>query len=331
MLISKTPLRVSFLGGGSDYRQYFGQSLGAVFGCSIDLFVYTNILELNEISDENIRFSYRRTESVNFAHELQHPVLRAALSTYDFKDKVNISTMSDVPGNTGLGSSSAFSVGLIKLLHKFRGVDLEPEQVASMAIHIERDVLEEAGGLQDQIFAAYGGLKLITFNSNEHKVKELNYQPEVLDNLSKHFALIPTNQIRNSSTFANRTVQEMKSGSVFMMSMKEDIDFLIQEIETREASFNVSELFKLIEESLKRSWMTKKLLYSKTELSQILVLENLLKSLGASAFKICGAGASGFVFAIFPEPIQDSVEFKRTHNEWVFPKIYSSGSAIFKI
>jgi D-glycero-alpha-D-manno-heptose-7-phosphate kinase len=331
MLISKTPLRVSFLGGGSDYSAYFGQSLGAVFGCTIDLFVYTNILELNEVSDENIRFSYRRTESVNFAHELQHPVLRAALSTYDFQNKVNISTMSDVPGNTGLGSSSAFSVGLIKLLHKFGGVDLEPDQVANMAIHIERVVLEEAGGLQDQIFAAHGGLKLITFNSNEYKVKGLNYQPEVLNNLSKHFALIPTKQIRDSSTFASRTVQEMKDGSAFMKSMKEDVDFLIKEIESREDFFSSKELLKLIEESLKRSWMTKKLLYSKTELTQISVLENLLKSLGASAFKICGAGATGFVFAIFPEPIQDNFDFLKDHNDWIFPKIYESGSDIFKI
>ena len=331
MLVSKTPLRVSFLGGGSDYESYFKDYRGAVFGMTINSFVYTSLLELNDISKENYRFTYRKTESVLSPSEFEHPVVREVLASMLISEKLNIATMSNVPGGTGLGSSSAFTVGLINLINGFQKQQLDPGELAELAITIERKVLKEPGGLQDQIFAAYGGVNVIEFSADKYSVRKLTIQEDVISEVSEHFALIPVAEVRSSSEFAAKTEQNLKSNLKFRKKMSDDIDFLLEETSGERIFDTCSELFAFISKCLNRSWETKKMIYSPSELRLFEDIEYQVIGLGASAFKICGAGASGFLFATFPHKIQSDVNFRSEHPEWIFPKIEVKGSTLSEI
>ena len=164
MLVSKTPLRVSLFGGGTDYPSFFESNEGKVIGGSIDKYIYTSGLELFKKSKEKFRINYREVESVNNIDEIRHPIVREYLKYNDFKKNYGFSTVSDVPGGTGLGSSSSFSVGFIKLVKSILGEEIKDFELAREAIHLERDLLKENVGVQDQYHAACGGFCEYTFS-----------------------------------------------------------------------------------------------------------------------------------------------------------------------
>lgn len=174
VLIARAPLRIGLVGGGSDLPEFFLQSPpgGAVLGMAIAEYVYVTLLPLAEISRERFRFTYRTTESVQLACEFEHPVLRAVLTEMPDVDLLNVGTMADLPGETGLGSSSAFTVALLHSLLAASGRTPTPSDLARQAIRIEREVLGEAGGWQDQLQAAFGGMRLYEFDSQGFRVSE---------------------------------------------------------------------------------------------------------------------------------------------------------------
>ena len=166
MIVSSAPLRVSFAGGGSDYKSYYEKHGGSVFGSAIDKRVYIFINNLSHISDENIRFTYRYTESVQKIQEIKHPVVREALKYFDVSGRINIATMADLPGKSGLGSSSAFTVALVGGLSRFINRDLSQSEIVNISYMIEREVLKEPGGIQDHLHAVYGGMRLYKLSEN---------------------------------------------------------------------------------------------------------------------------------------------------------------------
>jgi D-glycero-alpha-D-manno-heptose-7-phosphate kinase len=174
VLIARAPLRVGLVGGGSDLPDFFlhNPGGGAVLGMSISKYVYVTLLPLAEIARERFRFTYRATESVQSACEFEHPVLRAVLAEMPDLDLLNVGTMADLPGETGLGSSSAFTVALLHALLAVNGKELTPSHLARQAIRIEREVLGEAGGWQDQLQAAFGGMRLYEFDSQGFRVSD---------------------------------------------------------------------------------------------------------------------------------------------------------------
>lgn len=174
MLIARAPLRLGLVGGGSDLPSFFERSPkgGAVLGMAIDKYVYVTLLPLAEIARERIRFTYRNTESVQRASELRHPVLKAVLSEMADLDLLNVGTMADLPGETGLGSSSAFTVALLHCLLTVTEKTPTATDLAREAIRIERQVLGESGGWQDQLQSAFGGMRLYEFGLNGFRVSE---------------------------------------------------------------------------------------------------------------------------------------------------------------
>jgi D-glycero-alpha-D-manno-heptose-7-phosphate kinase len=330
LFIAKTPLRVSFIGGGSDYPEYFKNHGGAVIGASINQFVYTNLLPLNDYSSENIRFTYRITESVESASELKHPVVKAVLQTMKPNGKLNIGTMSDLPGGTGLGSSSAFTVGLIQLMAENLGLRYSPEELAVSAIKIEREILSEPGGHQDQYFSAYGGLNLISFSKSETQVKRLISNPEVLRAISSHIALVPIEKDRSSSEFARQTVAYVTKKDN-LKSLESDLNFTLDLAEKISSASEILEIVKFLSMAVNRSWESKKKIYSANKQKAFERTERLLIENGATGFKLCGAGASGFFLAIFEDPDRLLNTYLANKDNWILPKIQMSGSELIQL
>jgi D-glycero-alpha-D-manno-heptose-7-phosphate kinase len=159
MILTRTPLRIGLLGGGTDIPDFYSSQKCLFFGGSINKYVYVISNKLSKFSQEKYRFTYRNTESVDEIEHFKHPVTREALKMYQQIDSINLATMSDIPGGTGLGSSSAFTVGLIKNLDSVVNIEKDPMDLAREAIFIERNVLRESGGVQDQIYSSVGGLR----------------------------------------------------------------------------------------------------------------------------------------------------------------------------
>ena len=157
MIISKTPLRVSLFGGGTDYPEFVDKRRGVVIGGPINKYLYISGNELSKIAEENIRLSYRKVEACKNLDDLSHPIVREYLKLVGFNKKYAFHTVSDIPGSSGLGSSSAFSVGFIRLIDFIQGKLRSSANCAKLAIHLEREILREPVGLQDQYHAAFGG------------------------------------------------------------------------------------------------------------------------------------------------------------------------------
>ena len=213
MLISKTPLRVSFLGGGTDYPSYFENNDGGVLGGTIDKYVYTQALPLASFSEQKFRLTYRAVESVNDADEITHPVVRECLKLYNIEQPLSFSTMSDIPGSTGLGSSSSFTVGFINLLHAINNKEITRYDLAMQAIHLEKDILGENVGVQDQIHAAIGGLSRYKFGKDTVSINPINIPGSRLELFNQSMFLVYTNIQRSASAVLDTQEKRTKAGS----------------------------------------------------------------------------------------------------------------------
>ena len=164
MIISMTPLRVSFLGGGTDYPEHFCEHGGATLGGSINKYSYITVNPLAEFFDHRIRVSYSKTELCRKIDEIEHPSVRECLRFTEIDHGIEITVVNDLPARTGLGSSSSFTVGLLHALHAFKGELVSREQLAEEAVHVEREMIKERVGLQDQYLCGYGGLLHLEFS-----------------------------------------------------------------------------------------------------------------------------------------------------------------------
>jgi D-glycero-alpha-D-manno-heptose-7-phosphate kinase len=294
MLMTRTPLRVSFLGGGSDYAEFFNKEKGCVLGTTVDLFVYTAVLKHSKLADSKFKLTYRNNESVNEIASIQHPLVRAVLQYTEWGDSgLHIATLADVPANTGLGSSSAFAVGLLKAIYELQGKSTNNEQVARDAINIERKILAEAGGWQDQIHSSYGGISVIEFESNEFRRSEQKYPPGFDSLLSKRMVLVSAGSRRISSTFA-RATQEANKSSYGISISREIADIALNASAAIAQSTNPEESFKVLANSMNLSWNLKKRI-THEEAEEVGEVINIGLSNGAISAKLCGAGGSGFI------------------------------------
>src|SRR5260221_11354440 len=191
MIISRTPFRVSFFGGGSDYPQWYRQNGGAVLATAIDKYCYISCRRLPPFFDYKHRLVYRKQETVNRISEIEHPAVRGVFSHFKWEEGVEIHHDGDLPARSGLGSSSAFTVGLINAVHALEGQYVSKEALASQAIHVEQCVMRERVGLQDQISTAFGGFNHITVDRNgAYSVSPMVLPRERLDALQNHLLLV---------------------------------------------------------------------------------------------------------------------------------------------
>lgn len=294
MWISRTPLRASFLGGGTDYPSYFRSHPGAVLGGTINRYVYIQALPLSPIAEQAFRVTYRATESVDRIEDIQHPVVRESLKLYEWSQPLNIATMSDLPGSTGLGSSSAFTVGFINLLHRMRGIELTRYELARQAIHMEHDVLKENVGVQDQIHAAFGGLARYEFTGDSFSMEPLRLSTSRLTLLNRSLLLVYTGGQRRASTVLQSQEKRTSSGAnasyLSEMYAMTRIGAAILEEEGDDVA-TVTRFAELLD----HGWRLKRKL---SEAVSNPVIDDLYlngKQLGAWGGKLLGAGGGGFV------------------------------------
>lgn len=312
MWISKTPLRASFLGGGTDYPSYFRNHPGAVLGGTIDKFVYIQALPLSPIAEERFRITYRNTESVGQIDAIQHPVIRESLKHFRWSDPLNVATMSDLPGSTGLGSSSAFTVGFINLLHRMRGQELTRYELARQAIDMEQTILQENVGVQDQIHAAFGGLARYEFHGDAFTIEPLRLTTCRMSALNDSLVLVYTGGLRSASTVVATQDKRTKAGANddYLKQMYEMTRIgaacLEDDGENGAAIVRFAEL-------LDQSWALKRQLGDGVTTSAIDDVYLRGKELGAWGGKLLGAGGAGFVLFL-AAPATHS-EFSRAFGE----------------
>lgn len=337
MITTKTPLRVSFFGGGTDYPTFFNQADGCVVGCTVDLSVYVTILALPLFAREKFRFTYRKTESVDSIDDMKHPVTRELIKYFRWNTPLNIATMADVPGSSGLGSSSSFTVGLALALKKFElqtsenprflaETSEDPRFLAETAIHIERVILKEPGGLQDQYHASFGGFRSYDFNKSGVTVGRKLLAKEQLAQLSRYFTLVSVGQGRDSAQLAEATSRASSTEKFQELLALRDLSRNISNLllEPQDISTISSTLFEGIEEG----WMIKKKFDDSIAPRNVLDAIDAGKQAGAITAKLCGAGSSGFLLFGHKPEHQEQV-INAFPSKYGFPAIFTdSGSKV---
>jgi D-glycero-alpha-D-manno-heptose-7-phosphate kinase len=289
LIVTRAPLRVSFIGGGTDYQSFIVNYGGAVIATSIDKYVYVNLLELPVFAREKFRFTYRKTESVSSVDAFEHPSVRATLQSLKWTKPLNIATMANVPGSSGLGSSSAFVVALRHSLGILSGEDLTPNDLAKFAINVERNLLQEPGGMQDQFEAAFGGLRFYRFSENKTDVGEPKYERDSLGDFSMYFTLVSLTSPREDNSHAINT---SKADRGFLIEMLRETEKFGLELQI---SKSIVETASILTRAISTDWELKKEFSPGIASAEALAIIKRAKDHGALAAKVCGAGGSGFV------------------------------------
>ncbi len=296
MIISKTPFRISFAGGVSDLQDYYQHSYGSVISTSIDKYIYVTV---NKKFDNHIRVSYSKTEIVEKVGEIQHPIVREALQLLDLDGGLEITTIADIPSGTGLGSSSAFTVGLLNALHAYKGEHAGAEKLAQEACEIEIRRLHEPIGKQDQYACAYGGLNTIRFNSDETVfVNPIIAHTQTIEQLNANLLLVYTGVNRKASTILSESKQNMKVLYRQVDKLKELSHEMAEALRNNDLS-SFGEL-------LHTAWEYKKKTGKVTNKTIDTIYKKARKA-GALGGKILGAGGGGFLLLYIEKQKQEPV------------------------
>jgi len=313
MVISKTPLRVSFAGGGTDFREYYRERAGRVLSMAISRYMYVTV---NRRWDDAIRVAYTRTEVVRRIADLQHDLIREAMKVAGVTRGVEITTIADVPAGSGLGSSSSLTVGVLNALHAFRGRYLPPGVLAEQASAIEIDVLGRPIGKQDQYIAAFGGFRFLHFNPDESVSVEPVVCPEATRRrLTNNLLLFYTGISRESRSVLTEARARMRSPGSARTAL-DGLNELAAEMAREVSGGRVSEFGAL----LHKGWELKKHMGSKVTNGDLDRYYRLALRAGAEGGKISGAGGGGCLLLYAPPKAHASIrQMARRHRLREFP------------
>ncbi|WP_082909940.1 hypothetical protein [Sinorhizobium glycinis] len=312
LVLTRTPLRVSFAGGGTDLPDFYNLDYGAVFSAAVDKYIYVTVKRHSEIFNEPIRLNYSQTEQVNTIGEIKNNIARECLRFLEIEPPIYISTVGDMPASTGMGGSSSFTVGLLNALHAFRGERVTPGQLAEEACHIEMDILQEPIGKQDQYAAAFGGMNLFRFQpGGAVTVEPQRVRNGAVEHLFANLMMFWTSHQRPASSVL--VEQKAKtSGNLDTLRQMRDYAFMLQEVFS-EPVVDI-ERFGAV---LHSGWEMKRSLASRVSNVEINRNYDLAKQAGAEGGKLCGAGGGGFLmFAVKPER-RESVRRALSHLTYV--------------
>jgi len=296
VIISRTPVRISFFGGGTDYRDHYDRQGGAVLGTTINKYVYVSINRLSNFFNYKIRVGYSKSELVNSVDEIIHPSVRECLKYKGLDGNLDIHIFADLPARTGLGSSSAFTVGFLHALYALEGKVVSKEQLANDALHVEQNMIKENVGSQDQIHAAYGGLNVIEFGPDQFSVKPLIISKSKRQLLEDSMMVFYTGQTRYANDILKEQIERTRSrdNDAFLKKMHEMVYEAINTISNE----NDEHLVKSLGSMLDESWRLKKSLSK--QVSNSLIDDAYDRAIRAGAYggKISGAGGGGFLMLL---------------------------------
>ena len=296
MIITRTPFRISFFGGGTDYPAWYRQHGGEVLATTIDKYCYITCRHLPPFFEHKHRIVYSLIENVRHVEEIKHPAARAVLGWAGCEKGLEIHHDGDLPARSGLGSSSSFTVGLVHALAALEGKYVTKEALATNAIHIEQDIIKENVGSQDQISAAFGGFNRIEFKHNDtFQVSQVILPKDRLHELQSHLMLCFTGFSRIASEVAKSKIDNFRNRETELTKMKSMVDEAVQIL--RNAKTPIEEFGKL----LHQSWLYKRSLSDMVSTPEIDALYEQALSAGATGGKILGAGGGGFLL-LFAKP-----------------------------
>ncbi len=303
MIITQTPFRMSFFGGGTDMEEYFRTNKGAVISTTIDKYCYVNVRHLPPFFDYKTEISYSKTERVKNIEEIQHPAVRNAMKLLDMRD-IRLTYEADLPARSGLGTSSSFAVGMLNAFYALKGKYVSKKRLADEAIYLERVMCNEVGGFQDQIAASFGGLNRINFNENGYEVFPIIISPERKKKLNDNLLMFFTGFTRFSSEIqkTNKASINIDEKNMKLKKMYNLVD-IAEEILTNKDK-DLDEFGKLLD----YTWKLKKETGKAISTSNIdLLYEKGIKA-GALGGKLLGAGGGGFLVFYVPEENHEKIK-----------------------
>ncbi len=296
MVISRTPYRISFFGGGTDYPTWYQEHGAAVLTSTINHYCYLHCRLLPPFFEHKSRVIWRQVEEIFEHTEIQHPSVRAVLNYLKFEQGIEIHHQGDLPARSGLGSSSAFTVGLLHAMYAMNGLISSKRELACEAIHIERDILQEHVGVQDQIETAYGGLnRIVITQSGDFEVNPLVLPTTQMTALHDHLVLFFTGVSRTASDIAAEKIKSIPLKQQEMHEMHQMVDSATHILSRGN---DITDFGRLLHES----WMLKRQISASISPTFIDAIYEKGRKAGALGGKLLGAGGGGFMlFFIKPE------------------------------
>lgn len=301
MIITKTPFRMSFFGGGTDMESFFKEYGGSVLSTTFDKYCYVTVRHLPRFFDYSTELSYSKIERVTNIDDIQHPAIRNAMKMLDMHE-IRLTYEADLPARSGLGTSSSFAVGMLNAFYSLKGKYIDKKKLADDAIYLERILCKEAGGLQDQIAASFGGFNRINFTKDGYEVLPLIISPDRKKRLNKNLMLFFTGFTRFSSDVQKVNLSENKR----KIDQLKEMLLLVDEAERilTDENENLDEFGRLLDQT----WRLKRQTGSAVSTNSI---DNLYKkgmNAGALGGKLLGAGGGGFLLFYVQPEWQDSVQ-----------------------
>ncbi len=322
MIISRTPYRISFFGGGTDYHAWYQEHGGAVLSTSINHYCYLNCRFLPPFFKEKSRIIWSRIEHVMEHDEIQHPAVRGVLKYLGMEHGLEIHHTGDLPARSGLGSSSAFTVGLLNALNALQGQMSSKRELACEAVHIERDVLKENVGVQDQIATAFGGLNKITITpGGDFTVDPVIMRNGRLQELQRHFMLFFTGVSRTASDIAKEQIKATTDKKAELFAMRQLVDDALNVLAGEE---DITEFGHLLHET----WQLKRSLAAGIAPGFVDDIYAKARAAGAIGGKLLGAGGGGFILFFVPPERQMRVMNALEDLLWVPFEFENTGASI---
>lgn len=300
MIITQTPFRMSFLGGGTDFPDFYNEYGGSVLSTTFDKYCYVNVRHLPRFFEYSNEFCYSKIERVTGIDEIMHPAIREAMKFLKMHE-IRLSYEADLPARSGLGTSSSFAVGMLNAFHALKGQYADKKKLADEAIYLERELCQEVGGVQDQIAASYGGFNRIDFSADGYTVSPVVIPKERKDELDNNLMLFFTGFSRFSSDIQKSTKQALSSKTQQLLEMKGLVDDA-EKILTSKSDLN--EFGKLLD----YTWKLKRGIANGISSDSIDAVYLQAIQAGAVGGKLLGAGGGGFLLFYVEPDRQDAVK-----------------------
>jgi D-glycero-alpha-D-manno-heptose-7-phosphate kinase len=320
MIISKTPFRISFLGGGTDLPQYHKDKPGKVVGMAINKYCYILFRNGNNIMDYNFRIAYSKIELTKKVDQIEHRSVKYSAKFFKHTKSFDILHNGDLPAKSGLGSSSSFTVGMINIFRKINKLKITKKILAKNALKIEQDLSKEYVGCQDQVFAAYGGFNIINFKKNNYTVKKIDNQNT--KKIINSMFLVFTGLTRLASKIEKNKIKNIKKKSSNLEKIYQRA--VLGENMLKSSTFKVKEFGRLMDES----WQEKKKLSKNVSNKTIDRIYNIAKKEGAYGGKLLGAGGGGFICFLANKKNHNKIFNKLKSYKIIKPGICEEGSKI---
>jgi D-glycero-alpha-D-manno-heptose-7-phosphate kinase len=303
MIISRTPFRISFFGGGTDYPAWYRQRGGSVLSATINKYCYVSTRYLPPFFDYTYRIRYTMREETTTIDQIKHPSVRECLRFMQIAHGIEMVHTSDIPAMSGIGSSSAFTVAFLHSLHALKGKVIAKRHLAGDAVHVEQNLLRENVGSQDQVAAAFGGLNRIDFGGTEDfYVTPMTISREKLVALQDHCMLFFTGFSRIANDVAKEQIKNIPQKEAELKTMHQMVDEAVNII--NDGDGRITDFGRLLHES----WQLKRGLSCKITTGEIDSMYDTARRAGALGGKLCGAGGGGFLLLFVPPERQASVK-----------------------